>query len=139
MIKYLYYNMLYVKHLLSFLGMAKAHINNCDFTYGQFLNILFIRKKIFFCVWQKLFHQSSHKYLTYSYLTIFHKVVMKRLTCTILSIFQFYQIHSFVEHADPLGILQALVDGTKLPFKENLLPSRGYTCLLSIGPSIVVI
>ena len=27
--------------------MEKARINNYDFTYGQFLNILFIRKKIF--------------------------------------------------------------------------------------------
>ena len=39
--------MLYVKHLLSFLGMEKACINNSNFTYGQFLNILFIHKKIF--------------------------------------------------------------------------------------------
>ncbi|KAL2237786.1 UNVERIFIED_CONTAM: NAD(P)H-quinone oxidoreductase subunit H, chloroplastic [Sesamum indicum] len=29
------------------------------------------------------------------------------------------------EYAGPLGILQALADGTKLLFKENLLPSRG--------------
>ncbi|KAI8561272.1 hypothetical protein RHMOL_Rhmol04G0325800 [Rhododendron molle] len=27
------------------------------------------------------------------------------------------------EYTDPLGIFQALVDGTKLIFKENLLPS----------------
>ncbi|MFS7918516.1 putative NADH:ubiquinone oxidoreductase, subunit 1/F420H2 oxidoreductase subunit H [Helianthus anomalus] len=39
----------------------------------------------------------------------------------------------------PLGILQALADGTKLLFKENLLPSRGDTRLFSIGPSIAVI
>lgn len=44
-----------------------------------------------------LFHQSSHRYLTYSYLTIFHKVVTKRITCTNLSIFQVDPIHSFVE------------------------------------------
>nr|YP_010595564.1 NADH-plastoquinone oxidoreductase subunit 1 [Pegia nitida]WAJ58487.1 NADH-plastoquinone oxidoreductase subunit 1 [Pegia nitida] len=43
------------------------------------------------------------------------------------------------EYASPLGILQALADGTKLLFKENLLPSRGNTRLFSIGPSIAVI
>ena len=43
------------------------------------------------------------------------------------------------EYAGPLGILQALADGTKLLFKENLLPSRGYTYLFSIGTSIAVI
>ncbi|KAK9662734.1 hypothetical protein RND81_O347600 [Saponaria officinalis] len=37
------------------------------------------------------------------------------------------------EYAGPLGILQALADGTKLLFKENLLPSRGDTPDLSIG------
>nr|YP_010939891.1 NADH-plastoquinone oxidoreductase subunit 1 [Nothapodytes nimmoniana]WLG31397.1 NADH-plastoquinone oxidoreductase subunit 1 [Nothapodytes nimmoniana] len=43
------------------------------------------------------------------------------------------------EYAGPLGILQVLADGTKLLFKENLLPSRGNTPLFSIGPSIAVI
>nr|YP_011003455.1 NADH-plastoquinone oxidoreductase subunit 1 [Damrongia clarkeana]WPS65492.1 NADH-plastoquinone oxidoreductase subunit 1 [Damrongia clarkeana] len=43
------------------------------------------------------------------------------------------------EYAGPLGILQALADGTKLLFKENLLPSRGDSCLFSMGPSIAVI
>jgi len=43
------------------------------------------------------------------------------------------------EYAGPLGILQALADGTKLLFKENLFPSRGDTRLFSIGPSIAVI
>lgn len=43
------------------------------------------------------------------------------------------------EYAGPLGILQALADGTKLLFKENLLPSRGDALLFSIGPSIAVI
>nr|YP_009155006.1 NADH dehydrogenase subunit 1 [Gentiana straminea]YP_009155091.1 NADH dehydrogenase subunit 1 [Gentiana crassicaulis]YP_009257050.1 NADH-plastoquinone oxidoreductase subunit 1 [Gentiana tibetica]YP_009420212.1 NADH dehydrogenase subunit 1 [Gentiana macrophylla]YP_009521356.1 NADH dehydrogenase subunit 1 [Gentiana dahurica]YP_009521441.1 NADH dehydrogenase subunit 1 [Gentiana siphonantha]YP_009521526.1 NADH dehydrogenase subunit 1 [Gentiana officinalis]YP_010230636.1 NADH-plastoquinone oxid len=43
------------------------------------------------------------------------------------------------EYAGPLGILQALADGIKLLFKENLLPSRGYTHLFSIGPSIAVV
>nr|QMJ97197.1 NADH-plastoquinone oxidoreductase subunit 1 [Bupleurum thianschanicum] len=42
------------------------------------------------------------------------------------------------EYAGPLGILQALADGTKLLFKENLLPSRGDIRLFSIGPSIAV-
>nr|YP_009751085.1 NADH-plastoquinone oxidoreductase subunit 1 [Pittosporum kerrii]YP_010152593.1 NADH-plastoquinone oxidoreductase subunit 1 [Pittosporum tobira]YP_010182386.1 NADH-plastoquinone oxidoreductase subunit 1 [Pittosporum brevicalyx]YP_010541459.1 NADH-plastoquinone oxidoreductase subunit 1 [Pittosporum crispulum]YP_010541544.1 NADH-plastoquinone oxidoreductase subunit 1 [Pittosporum kunmingense]YP_010541629.1 NADH-plastoquinone oxidoreductase subunit 1 [Pittosporum merrillianum]YP_010541714.1 NA len=42
------------------------------------------------------------------------------------------------EYAGPLGILQALADGTKLLFKENLLPSRGDARLFSIGPSIAV-
>nr|YP_010636246.1 NADH-plastoquinone oxidoreductase subunit 1 [Litostigma coriaceifolium]WBQ48715.1 NADH-plastoquinone oxidoreductase subunit 1 [Litostigma coriaceifolium] len=43
------------------------------------------------------------------------------------------------EYAGPLGILQALADGIKLLFKENILPSRGDTRLFSIGPSIAVI
>nr|YP_010882808.1 NADH-plastoquinone oxidoreductase subunit 1 [Androsace septentrionalis]WIF27392.1 NADH-plastoquinone oxidoreductase subunit 1 [Androsace septentrionalis] len=43
------------------------------------------------------------------------------------------------EYAGPLGILQALADGTKLLFKENLLPSRGNLSLFSIGPSLAVI
>nr|AEX10237.1 NADH-plastoquinone oxidoreductase subunit 1 [California macrophylla] len=43
------------------------------------------------------------------------------------------------EYAGPLGILQALADGTKLLFKENLLPSRGDIRLFSLGPSMAVI
>nr|YP_010330897.1 NADH-plastoquinone oxidoreductase subunit 1 [Gesnouinia arborea]YP_010468564.1 NADH dehydrogenase subunit A [Parietaria mauritanica]YP_010470194.1 NADH dehydrogenase subunit A [Parietaria judaica]UNY34202.1 NADH-plastoquinone oxidoreductase subunit 1 [Gesnouinia arborea]UVF31674.1 NADH dehydrogenase subunit A [Parietaria mauritanica]UVF34847.1 NADH dehydrogenase subunit A [Parietaria judaica] len=43
------------------------------------------------------------------------------------------------EYAGPLGVLQALADGSKLLFKENLFPSRGDTQLFSIGPSIAVI
>nr|YP_010331228.1 NADH-plastoquinone oxidoreductase subunit 1 [Boehmeria japonica]UNY34695.1 NADH-plastoquinone oxidoreductase subunit 1 [Boehmeria japonica] len=43
------------------------------------------------------------------------------------------------EYAGPLGVLQALADGSKLLFKENLFPSRGNTSLFSIGPSIAVI
>nr|YP_009559250.1 NADH-plastoquinone oxidoreductase subunit 1 [Barbeya oleoides]QBA96050.1 NADH-plastoquinone oxidoreductase subunit 1 [Barbeya oleoides] len=43
------------------------------------------------------------------------------------------------EYAGPLGVLQALADGAKLLFKENILPSRGDSCLFSIGPSIAVI
>lgn len=40
------------------------------------------------------------------------------------------------EYAGPLGILQALADGTKLLLKEDLLPSRGNICLFRVGPSI---
>ncbi|KAL6514145.1 Protein Ycf2 [Orobanche minor] len=85
-------------------SVEKARINN--FMYGQFLNILFIRNKIFsLCVGKKkhafwgdiLFHQSSRRYLTYSYLTIFQKVVTKRITCPNLSIFQVDTSHSFVK------------------------------------------
>nr|YP_010290361.1 NADH-plastoquinone oxidoreductase subunit 1 [Anarthria humilis]ULQ64127.1 NADH-plastoquinone oxidoreductase subunit 1 [Anarthria humilis] len=43
------------------------------------------------------------------------------------------------EYAGPLGILQAIADGTKLLFKEDLLPSRGDIPLFSVGPSIAVI
>ena len=86
--------------------VEKARLNNSDFTftYGQFLTILFIHNKTFsscggkknMLFWREiLFHlrQSSHRYLTYSYLTIFHKVVTKGITCTNLSIFQFDPIH----------------------------------------------
>nr|QVX28439.1 NADH-plastoquinone oxidoreductase subunit 1 [Tabaroa caatingicola] len=43
------------------------------------------------------------------------------------------------EYTGPLGVLQALADGTKLLFKETLIPSRGDIRLFSIGPSISVI
>ncbi|KAJ4837641.1 hypothetical protein Tsubulata_047898, partial [Turnera subulata] len=43
------------------------------------------------------------------------------------------------EYAGPIGVLQALVDGTKLLFKENLFPSRGNSSLFRIGPTIAVI
>nr|YP_010940417.1 NADH dehydrogenase subunit A [Eremurus zoae]WLR81361.1 NADH dehydrogenase subunit A [Eremurus zoae] len=43
------------------------------------------------------------------------------------------------EYAGPLGILQALADGIKLLFKEDLFPSRGDIRLFSVGPSIAVI
>nr|YP_011021517.1 NADH-plastoquinone oxidoreductase subunit 1 [Pitcairnia atrorubens]WQM21380.1 NADH-plastoquinone oxidoreductase subunit 1 [Pitcairnia atrorubens] len=43
------------------------------------------------------------------------------------------------EYAGPLGILQAIADGTKLLLKEDLLPSRGDISLFSVGPSIAVI
>ncbi len=56
--------------------MWKRPVSIIILTYGQFLNILFIRNKIFsLCVGKKniffwrerLFPQSSHRYLTYSY------------------------------------------------------------------------
>nr|YP_009439012.1 NADH-plastoquinone oxidoreductase subunit 1 [Merxmuellera tsaratananensis]ATG81998.1 NADH-plastoquinone oxidoreductase subunit 1 [Merxmuellera tsaratananensis] len=43
------------------------------------------------------------------------------------------------EYAGPLGLLQAIADGTKLLFKEDILPSRGDIIFFSIGPSIAVI
>nr|YP_010193502.1 NADH dehydrogenase subunit 1 [Zostera nigricaulis]QZQ52722.1 NADH dehydrogenase subunit 1 [Zostera nigricaulis] len=43
------------------------------------------------------------------------------------------------EYAGPLGILQALADGTKLLFKEDILPYRGDIRLFSLGPTIAVI
>ncbi|MBE2321128.1 NADH-quinone oxidoreductase subunit H, partial [Solirubrobacter sp. CPCC 204708] len=36
------------------------------------------------------------------------------------------------EYAGPWGVLQALADGSKLLFKENIFPSRGDTRLFSI-------
>nr|YP_009528143.1 NADH dehydrogenase subunit 1 [Dioscorea dumetorum]AYM33263.1 NADH dehydrogenase subunit 1 [Dioscorea dumetorum]UFA46934.1 NADH dehydrogenase subunit 1 [Dioscorea dumetorum] len=43
------------------------------------------------------------------------------------------------EYAGPLGILQAIADGAKLLFKEDLFPSRGNIRLFSVGPSLAVI
>ena len=43
------------------------------------------------------------------------------------------------EYTGPFGVLQALLDETKLLFKENLIPSRGDIRLFSIGLSISVI
>nr|QXO03052.1 NADH dehydrogenase subunit 1 [Cyclopogon comosus] len=43
------------------------------------------------------------------------------------------------EYAGPLGILQALADGTKLLLKEDLIPSRGNIHFFRVGPSIAVI
>nr|YP_010865464.1 NADH-plastoquinone oxidoreductase subunit 1 [Cymodocea rotundata]WGT74373.1 NADH-plastoquinone oxidoreductase subunit 1 [Cymodocea rotundata] len=43
------------------------------------------------------------------------------------------------EYAGPLGILQSLADGTKLLFKEDILPYRGDVRLFSVGPAIAVI
>lgn len=41
------------------------------------------------------------------------------------------------EYAGPLGLLQAIADGTKLLFKEDILPSRGDIPLFSIGPAVI--
>ncbi|URD72797.1 hypothetical protein MUK42_34299 [Musa troglodytarum] len=63
--------------------VEKTRINNYDLTYGQFSLPRSFATKYFLCVsvkkniffWrERLFHQSSHRYLTYSYLKIFHKV-----------------------------------------------------------------
>lgn len=65
---------------------------SCSFTIKYIFYVTV--KKILF--WKDiLFYQLSHIYLTYSYVMIFHKVVMK--ACTNLFIFQFDMIHSFVE------------------------------------------
>ncbi|KAK8939579.1 hypothetical protein KSP40_PGU000102 [Platanthera guangdongensis] len=49
------------------------------------------------------------------------------------------QQHIGPEYSGPLGILQALADGTKLLLKEDLLPSRENIRLFRVGPSIAVI
>lgn len=43
------------------------------------------------------------------------------------------------EYAGPLGIIQALLDGIKLIFKEDIIPSKGDKWLFTLGPAIVVI
>nr|YP_010287101.1 NADH-plastoquinone oxidoreductase subunit 1 [Hydrocharis chevalieri]UKT61101.1 NADH-plastoquinone oxidoreductase subunit 1 [Hydrocharis chevalieri] len=43
------------------------------------------------------------------------------------------------EYAGPLGILQALADGTKLLFKEDIFPYKGNIGLFRLGPAIAVI
>lgn len=43
------------------------------------------------------------------------------------------------EYAGPLGIIQALADGTKLFLKENIIPSQGDGVLFNIGPLLVII
>lgn len=43
------------------------------------------------------------------------------------------------EYAGPLGIIQALADGTKLFLKENIIPSQGYSSLFNIGPVLVIV
>jgi len=43
------------------------------------------------------------------------------------------------KYARPLGIIQALANGTKLLFNEDIILSREDTWLFHIGPTIVVI
>src|SRR5437667_6413512 len=81
--------------IMMILRMDNSSIS-CSFTTKFFL-CASVKKNMLFGG-EILFHQSSHRYLTYSYLTIFHKVVVtKRITCTNLPIFQVDPIHSFVE------------------------------------------
>lgn len=42
------------------------------------------------------------------------------------------------EYAGPLGILQAVADGLKLVFKEDIVPAKADPWLFTIGPVIVV-
>lgn len=43
------------------------------------------------------------------------------------------------EYAGPLGISQALADGLKLVFKEDIVPAKSDAILFTLGPAIVVI
>lgn len=43
------------------------------------------------------------------------------------------------EYAGPLGVLQAVVDGLKLIFKEDVIPAKADSILFTLGPVIVVI
>nr|YP_009645972.1 NADH dehydrogenase subunit 1 [Stoneobryum bunyaense]QBX99032.1 NADH dehydrogenase subunit 1 [Stoneobryum bunyaense] len=43
------------------------------------------------------------------------------------------------EYTGPLGIIQALADGSKLLLKEDIIPSKGDIWLFNIGPAIVVV
>jgi len=80
--------------IIMILRMDNSSIS-CSFATKSFLFAM-VKKNMLF--WREiLFHQSSHRYLTYWYLTIFHKVATKGITCTNLSIFQFDTIYSFVE------------------------------------------
>ncbi|KAK7850787.1 hypothetical protein CFP56_043658 [Quercus suber] len=81
--------------IIMILRMDNSSIS-CSFATKYFLCAI-VKKNMLF--WREiLFHQLSYRYLTYSYLKIFHKVVTKEgITCTNLSIFQFDSIHSFLE------------------------------------------
>ncbi|XVE56861.1 hypothetical protein DITRI_Ditri04bG0044400 [Diplodiscus trichospermus] len=59
---------------------------SCSFATKYFLYVVL---KYFFFWGEILFHihQSSSMYLTYSYLMIFHKVVMESITCTTFPVF----------------------------------------------------
>jgi len=43
------------------------------------------------------------------------------------------------KYVGPLGLIQALTDGTKFLLKEDIILSRRDICLFHIGPAIVVI
>jgi len=43
------------------------------------------------------------------------------------------------EFAGPLGVLQAVADGLKLIFKEDVIPAKSDPILFTLGPAIVVI
>ena len=43
------------------------------------------------------------------------------------------------EHAGPLGIIQALVDGLKLLLKEDIFPAKADKVLFTLGPAVLVI
>ena len=43
------------------------------------------------------------------------------------------------EYAGPLGVLQPVVDGLKLIFKEDIIPGKADPLLFTLGPVLVVI
>ncbi len=43
------------------------------------------------------------------------------------------------EYAGPMGVLQPVVDGLKLIFKEDIIPAKADTLLFTLGPVLVVI
>jgi len=43
------------------------------------------------------------------------------------------------EYAGPMGVLQALADGLKLIFKEDITPQNAQSWLFTLGPAIVVV
>ncbi|XVF10416.1 hypothetical protein REPUB_Repub07fG0181000 [Reevesia pubescens] len=78
--------------IIIILRMDNSSIS-CSFATKYFLCAV-VKKNMFF--WGEILfhiHQSSRKYLTYSYLIIFHKVVTKDITCTNLSSLQFDPIY----------------------------------------------
>ena len=78
--------------IIMILRMDNSSIS-CSFARKYFLCAV-VKKNMLF--WGEILfhlHQSSRRYLTYSYLMIFHKVVTKGITCTNLSSLQFDPIH----------------------------------------------